>query len=784
VTVHIPSQTPLDQALLQFGHQTGIQVMFLADSVDSKTTTSAVDGTFGARTALSGLLENSGLSYSVVKNTVAITSESDAGSDSERRRRVDLAEVVVTAQKREERLQDVPVPVTVLTSDSLVESNKLRLQDYYSSVPGLSFSSSGNGDMKLALRGVTTGSAFSNPTVGILIDDSPYGSTTVLGGFRTSAPDIDPSDLDRVEVLRGPQGTLYGASSIGGLLKFVTVDPSTGVFSGRVQADVNGVRHGDGVGYGLRAAANVPIGDTLAVRASAFTRRDPGYLDDPVRNIKGVNQTDVDGGRLSALWRPSEVWSLKLSALFQNIMADGTSDATVQPGLGELEQVRTLRGVGGYDRDARFYSATLKVAFLGMNLISVSGYSVDTYKLDADLTEAFGQLANSLLGVSGALFLERDKTSKFTQEIRLSGSLQHRLDWLLGVFYTHEDSANRGTFLAVDPVGNSVAGLLGDDPYPTTYAEYAAFADFTVHVTDRLSVQIGGRESYNKQRYEETLSGPFYGGYLFNPPVHTKDNSFTYLFTPSFKVSPDLMVYARLASGYRPGGPNSTCILFSVPCEYQPDKTRNYELGAKGAVLDRRLTFDASVYYIDWKDIQITVVDPVTGLAYFTNGSRARSQGIELSAQVRPLNGLTLSGWVAWNDATLRSDLPPNSGAIGSSGDRLPASSRFSANLAIDEEWAVARGTIAFLAGSVSYVGDRKSDFSGSTAQPRLDLPEYVQTDIRGGLRYSSWTATVFLNNALDKRGVLSSLYGVNPGEFAVNYIQPRTVGISVAKTF
>src|ERR1700678_1267405 len=254
-----------------------------------------------------------------------------------------LAEIVVTAEKREERLQDVPVPVTVISTEDLLNTNHQRLQDYYTTVPGLNLVS-GDGASSLAIRGITTGGGSTgNPTVGVTIDDVPFGSSSGLLAFGGQIPDIDPSDLARVEVLRGPQGTLYGASSIGGLLKYVTVDPSTEGFSGRMQADANSVYNGNGPGYVVRGAVNIPLTDTLAVRASAFTRRDAGYIDDPFIGRDGVNRADVNGGRVSLLWRPSADLSLKIGALLQDTRGFGSayvgsSFDVNQTGLGDLQQ--------------------------------------------------------------------------------------------------------------------------------------------------------------------------------------------------------------------------------------------------------------------------------------------------------------------------------------------------------------------------------------------------------------------------------------------------------------
>jgi len=238
--------------------------------------------------------------------------------------KIELQEIVVTAQKRIERLQDVPVPVTALDAETLAQRNQNRLQDYFAAVPGLSLNAGsfgGGGQQNLSIRGLATGS-FSNPTVGIAIDDVPFGASNQVAWGAALIPDLDPGDLDRIEVLRGPQGTLYGASSIGGLIKFVTRDPSVDGPSGRAQVLVNGVQHGE-LGYSARGSANVPISDVLAVRASGFTRRDPGYIANVSTGQHDVNRADVYGGRLSVLWKPSAAVSLKVAALLQNTEGDG-----------------------------------------------------------------------------------------------------------------------------------------------------------------------------------------------------------------------------------------------------------------------------------------------------------------------------------------------------------------------------------------------------------------------------------------------------------------------------
>jgi iron complex outermembrane receptor protein len=810
VNLNIQPQ-PVDRAISAWAEQTGYQVLISADRASNNNITPAVQGSFTPEGALEVLLASTNLRYQFVnERTVAIRTEqadvpeetkpgvahSDEGgrvpfesSPSSRNGVHQSSEpetVLVTAQKRVERLQDVPVPVTVISASSLLERNQLRIQDYYSTAPGLSLATDQfSGSPMLAIRGVTTGSG-TNPTVGITVDDVPYGSSTSLGDGYV-APDIDPSDLASVEVLRGPQGTLYGASSIGGLLKFVTVAPSTDAVSGRVESGISGVHNGNKAGYNFRGAVNVPVSDTFAVRASGFVRREPGYVDNIQTGENAVNRTDAEGGRLSALWRPMEVFSVKLSALFQNIERRGSPLVEVGPGFADLQQ-SALPGTGKHHRKLQAYSATLNAALGVLDLTSVSGYNVTSVFYPTDLTSGFGLTTQSVLGVTGTVLEPHIRSNKFTQEVRLATRPGGRFDWLLGVFYTNENSRNVSNFAGVDPVTANTVGSEWYTIIPSTFDEYAAFADVTFHVTDRFNIQAGGRESWIRQTQDQTYSGAlnnlFYGlpsPFEF-PHLSVDENAFTYLVTPQFQLSQDLMVYARFASGYRAGGTNITATL-SVPPTFNPDKTQNYEFGIKGNAFEHALSFDASVYYIDWRDLQTQVLNAnFTG--YLINAGRARSRGVELSAEARPVDGLSISAWVAWNDAELR-EVPPGNSVTAAPGDRLPFSSRFSGNFSADDQFSLTETLTGFAGGSVSYVGARKGIFQSifAASPERQIFPSYVQLDLRAGVKSGLWTANLFATNVTDKRGVLSGGLGTfNPATF--NYIQPRAVGLSLSRSF
>jgi len=702
------------------------------------------------------------------------------GGQTSEKEAVHLEEVLVTAEKKSERLQDVPVPVSVLNTDVLAENNQTLLRDYFSLIPGFNVTPNFVQTQNLAIRGVTTG-GLNTPTVGVVIDDVPFGAST--GSHGDFVPDIDPGQLERVEILRGPQGTLYGANSMGGLIKFVTVDPSTDALAGRIEAGVNHVVNGTQPGYNVRGSANIPVSDTLAIGASAFSRQDAGYIDNPIVRQHGINREQTEGARLSALWRPADSISLKLSAMYQQSEADGLSEGDIRPGLLQQDY---LVGSGRYDGSVQAYSAILKAKLGGVSLTSLSGYNVNEQKPGIDETFIFGSAAANAFGLAaaGAPYLSGDRVAKFTQELRASMPIGQRFEWMVGGYYTHEHDTGYFNVAAEDLATGRFAGSYwyyeqGLD----TFEEYAGFTDLTFHVTDSFDIRLGGRESrYNIDLAPPVQTGPYIqGGRLVSPAEQSSADDFTYLVTPSLKVSPNLMIYARFASGYRPGTPNLPA--HAVPRESSPDKTTNYEIGAKGDFYDNVFSFDTSVYYIDWSDIQLQLRDPITEFVFYANGSRAKSQGVELSLTARPASGLSISTWFDYDDAVLTEPFPSNSPSYGAAGDRLPLSSRYSGNLSLEQEFHLRGDVSGFAGATASYVGSRIGTFGTTDAPERQYYPAYTKFDLHAGLKYDSWTVNAYANNVTDKRALIGGGIGYFP-PYAQVYITPRTVGISATKSF
>ncbi len=692
---------------------------------------------------------------------------------------IELQEVIVTAQKRNENIMNVPVPVTAVSAQTLVDNSQFRLQDYYTQVPGLNLTTDERGAPVLSIRGLTTSQTL-NATVAQTIDDVPFGASS-SAAFSWMTTDIDPNELARVEVLRGPQGTLYGSSTLGGLLKFVTVEPSVDALNGRIQVGTEGVQNRDGLGYNVNGSINAPLNDTLALRASGYARREAGYIDNVLTGQEGVNSIDAHGGRLSGLWKPSDDFSLRLDALIQDNRTNGSPWIDRGPGFSDLQQSE-IRDSGEQDRRVWAYDAILKARIGPAELTSITGYNVSRWGGNFDVSYTY----TPIFGIPGAEWFEDNQTDKLSQEVRLSMPLAQRLDWLFGIFYTHERTNLDLNILSVEPLSGDHLGSVYHGDLGVSYAEGAVFTDFTYRITDRLDIQIGGRESVYKQTTSGTEAYPP-GSPFADPTLSAKDNAFTYLVTPRFKLNEDLMIYARFASGFRPGGANNPSPNPSdnVPGSYKPDTTVNYEIGAKGTTPGRLFSFDTSVYYIDWKNIQVGTCTPGCSDYFFENANRAKSQGVELSVQLRPITGLTFASWIAVNDAELTKPFPPEQLSLlyGVSGDRLPYSSRFSGNLSVEQEFPLTASLTGRVGGDVSYTSQRLGEFE---ATPQREVfPAYAKTNLHVGLSAGLWKVNLFANNVADKRALLSG--GLSSGgnaPYAYTIIQPRTVGLTVSREF
>ena len=703
-----------------------------------------------------------------------------------------LGTVVVTANKRSERLQDVPMAVSVLSETQLDRQSATSFADYATQVPGLNTVSSGQGWTQLVLRGVTSGSHQPNATVGTYIDDTPFGSSTIYAAGSMLTPDIDPHDLQRIEVLRGPQGTLYGSNTLGGLVKFVTTPPDTTQTSAYAGVDANSVA-GGGSGFGTHATVNLPlVANTLGLRVSAYSRTDPGYIDNVTTGQKDVNEAKVSGGRAQLLWTPDDKLSVRFSALAQNLSSDGLANGgidldpvTVQPLHGWREQARAA-STGLFKVKYRLYDLSVNDDLGWAKFVSTSSYGTLRLNENLDFTSQFGPLLNPLFGLpnGGYAELQRISLNKVTQEFRLQSPDDQAWEWRAGVFYTHEHTvdqqditgfdATTGTPIALPTLGNVSVG-------PAIFTEWAGYGDLTWHATSKLSILVGARYSSDQTTYTQTNQGLLIGEGGFTS--RSSDRPITYLFNPSYKFTDDVMGYLRVASGFRPGGANvGVPPGLGAPQTFDPDKLVNYELGLKSLMLDQRMNVDVSAFYIDWSKVQLTTISG--GIGFLANGGKADIWGAEASWRYNLGSGLMVWSNATYTKAQLAQDTPAGS-VYGIKGDALPYVPKWSANLGMDYNFPVGDWS-GFIGGNFSYTGPRAGEFNPVPA-PRVHLPSYNSINVYAGANLANWTVKVYVKNLANQHGITSVWpETINPvaSPFNATVQTPRTVGISASVDF
>lgn len=698
-----------------------------------------------------------------------------------------IEEVVVTAQKREENAHDVPVSISVVGDQQLQDLHVTQLTDIAAYVPGFQVDSGGSpGQTALSLRG--TAPVGPGQSVGSYIDDTPVGSSSFYARGVIFALDLLPYDIERLEVLRGPQGTLYGASTIGGLLKYVTRAPDLSNFEVHAGADAFSMKDADDLGVGGRVGINAPLVEgKVAVRASYAYQRTPGYIDNPTLDREDQNEYTQDGGRVALLWKFNDAISLRLSGMWQSVDSDNnaTEVFSLPPALVAVGGGRINNNVVDepFTKDLAYYSATLNWDLGWGDFVSATSYSDTDTRQVVDGTPTYGVIFALFAGIPNgqAPFVLDLNLKKWTQEFRLTSHQGEHIEWLAGGFFTDEDSANRQTVSGQFPGGAPIPGLsmLADISIPTKYREYAVFGDFTYKFTDRFDVTVGGRWATNDQDFDQISAG----GPLVpagSAPSSSSEDVWTYMFSPRFRVSEDTMIYGRVANGYRPGGPNVP--LAGAPRQVDADSLVNYEVGLKTQFLERRAFADIALFYMDWSDIQLVVVSG--GVSYLSNAGSAKTQGVELSTAFMPVDGLRLGLNAAYTDAKLTEDAPAP--GTGRDGDRLPRIPKWSGSLTADYSFALPNTWTARVGAGYRYVTKRLSDLQSSPDV--IEADKYSALDLSASVANGGWSVRLFARNVTDEHGVLTNSVVSNalgqPQFASGTPLQPRTIGLAVDVTF
>jgi len=699
-----------------------------------------------------------------------------------------LEDVVVTANKRSENVQDVAASVSVQSGDILLERRQEQLSDYAAYIPGLNVSNGGKAGLaSVNLRGVA--SVSDAASVGTYVDEVPLGSSSRYGSPSYQILDLLPYDLDRLEVLRGPQGTLYGAGSMGGLIKYVLKNPSLTTSGGEVGADVGSVNGAGSASYSLRAVANLAlVQNVLGLRISLYDKSLPGYINNSYTGGKDVNSQRQQGGRFAMLWQPSADLSVKFAAVIYRNNADdggtvsttgftptettdGASIGTVSTPVGDLTQKHAFPQA--FHEDLKIYTATINWKPSTFEITSATGYSDQKTSTTVDNTTAIAGV--SFLPLPPGALLSGGSTvdvKKFSQELRISSQQGKTFDWMLGGFYTDEKVGMVGdplklyladyTYLGA-PFGN---GMTRD----STYKEYAFFGDSTWHITDKFDLSAGLRYANNKQDVASS-NGDF-------APT-TEENVTTWSFSSRYRFTTDAMVYARIATGYRPGGLNTVFLPTDVPPRVNSDTLTSYEIGIKSEFLEHRAMVNLSVFYIDWKDIQLN--STTNGNTILTNGGKATPKGVELAAAFSPIDGLTLGLNSAYTQSELDSTAP---GAYFLIGYQLPGVPKMSTSVTADYNWSVLTNWTAHVGGGFRWVD--KMWLTGvqqmGMAAPAVEAPSYTMANINASMTRGPLTLKAYGTNLANKRSIQGGLELINimnqpqQGDFWI--AQPRAFGV------
>jgi outer membrane receptor protein involved in Fe transport len=729
--------------------------------------------------------------------------------------------VVVTANKRKENIREVATSVSVISETQLENLNATQLSDYSSYVPGLQLQSSGTpGQTQVSMRGIAALSPGS--TVGTYVDETPIGSNNLYQQATLYTLDLLPYDIDRVEVLRGPQGTLYGAGAMGGLIKYAMKKPDPTMTEFRIGAGLSETQGTDNLGWDYRLGMNVPlVDDSVALRAS-YARNDiAGYVDNIVDGRKDLNDGKQTSGRVSLLWH-NDAASVQFSAMQQKIDSDNNAAIALDP-----VTMKPVAGLSNYiwvdepfKKDLDYYALAVNWDVGFADFVSATSYSKTSTDFTQDVTALYGNLLAGA-GLPGSSYLHQTlDMNQFTQEFRLQSKTGERFEWLLGAFYDHEDGDNH-QFVPLNQLDgsplpapfDSIFGVLGQISIPSAYKETAGFGDASFKFTDRFKLGAGVRFSRNEQTFVQDASGPLLINGTF--PNASSENVFTWSITPQFQVTPDTMVYAKAATGYQPGGPN--VVAPGLPPTVDSSTLTSYELGLKTGTHDNRVLFDVVAYQIDWRDIQ--VASQVNGVSGLVNGGQATSRGVEASLQWRPIDGLRLGLNGAYNDANIDEDFPtitvfqtiPGLGDIradvntGLKGDRMPYVPDWTLSLTADYYVPFHNGWGANFGGGWRWVDNRTNSTTNRTVITLVNPPvgevqrtvveplvldSYWALDLYAALSNEHWSLRTYMKNVTDEHGYSSmtdmtdQVGGTGTHHIRAVPIQPRTFGLEVDYRF
>ncbi len=752
--------------------------------------------------------------------------------------------IIVTATKRDANLQDIPFSINAQTAEDIQKSGAVTLEDLSRNVAGLSVQNLGPGQSQVSVRGVSAGQVVRDQPgvkeqVGVYLDESVIS-------LSLFTPDLDLFDLNRVETLRGPQGTLFGSGSVGGTIRYITNQPKIGVTEGAVEGNLNLV-DGDDIGGHLKGAVNIPMGDKAALRAVGYYTRYGGFIN-AIGPAGGddVNSGERYGGRIALTLEPSDNLSITPRIVYQKVKADGFNRqeiynlyanpfTTTRPAVTFDERQQYLLLREGFEDETLIADLKLDVGLGGAKLTSVTSYINRDILVSRDASALTGSVSVDLgYPAAGVLLpsnlVDTTDLETWTQEVRVASDNDSPFQWVLGAFYSKIDrvymqrlptpgyDAFTDATLGAGTAAATRNGFPADSPYnadlPYDIKQFAIFGEVSYDISDALTATAGGRY-YDFKETRSFKSGGLFSN-LDNRTDSTKSSGFTPRFLLSYDVSEDVSINAQASKGFRLGGVNdplnlplcspADAALFGGFQSYDDETLWNYELGVKSQ--GRGFTFNAAGFYNDIRNLQVTLDAGTCSSRIVFNVPKAHSMGVEFELGLSPADGLDLNLSGSLIEAEFDTTLP---GALTAAtgirdGNRLPSVPKFQLSASGSYEFPVSDTAKAYVGASFQHVGARYTQPADQENNPRsfvsglpfggapgtnatvvdLELPDYQLVNLSAGVDFDNGLSLIaYVNNLFDENALLS-FDRERGGRARLGYSvgQPRTFGITARKTF
>jgi iron complex outermembrane receptor protein len=726
-----------------------------------------------------------------------------------------LEEITVTANKlTATKVLDTPVSIQAISGDALQRSGSAGIMDIAGTIPGLSIQDLGPGDKKYVIRGINSTGA---STTGIYYGEAVISGSNADdgGGFE---PDIRLYDLDRVEVLRGPQGTLYGASSMSGTIRYIPKSPDLNKLEGYLTLEGSETAHASG-NYNINGALNLPIVEgMLSLRMVGWKLYDSGYIDQirvgTLGVRQGVNDDNVGGGRAILRYQPTESLTIDASYTSQTETSGGSSRYT-PAGVTAFNggPIAPIQGCDLCNTDVTQspWSDNLKVFGLTVTydtgLGTVTG-TTNQFNRRTGFTFDSTPILVSFDVPIPAETLEPRYRKVNSSEIRYASNLDFPVNFVVGGYREHESQDLAVQVITTNDLGlpngpfsssndDDALGAGGNTFFGRTDSrnttQYAGFGEATWKVTPALTAVAGIRY------FTETLNGvqeqthPF-GGFPPDSPnlVPLPDpeetfNKVTWKENVSYKFSDALLAYETISTGFRSGGLNAVSQPFeAIPAAYAPDTLTNFEVGAKGRLLEGLLDYQLDAYFIRWANIQVQETTADQAFVYQGNAGTAHVKGVEFELTARPIEYLTANFAGSYQDAYLVQGASDQqyalNGTLGRTGDDIPNVPKYQFNLGLNYTRPIAGDWQGSLAVDVTY-RDSVDAYFASNTKFNLVLAPYTLVGLRVGVINGPWSVTAFARNLTDKRAQVSAINSTQDPQATLT-VRPRTVGLQITRKF